>query len=71
MGTAGPGASHLCVGLADALSDYSPILVVSGQVPIHQVGYGGFQELDYHRLYKDLDILNHSMSSTRQTGKES
>src|SRR5262249_8902900 len=46
MGTAGPGASHLPIGVYDANADGAPLLAVSGQVPVHQVGSGGFQEID-------------------------
>jgi acetolactate synthase-1/2/3 large subunit len=42
--TAGPGATNLVTGIANAFADRQPILVVTGEAPTHIFGKGGLQE---------------------------
>ena len=44
--TSGPGATNVVTGLADALMDSIPIVVITGQVPTHLIGTDAFQEAD-------------------------
>src|SRR6201996_3234704 len=44
--TSGPGATNVVTGLADALRDSFPIVVITGQVPTHLIGTDAFQEPD-------------------------
>jgi acetolactate synthase, large subunit, biosynthetic type len=44
--TSGPGATNAVTGLADALLDSIPIVVISGQVATHLIGTDAFQECD-------------------------
>ncbi|WP_019833468.1 acetolactate synthase 3 large subunit [Sphingomonas sp. PR090111-T3T-6A] len=44
--TSGPGATNVVTGLADALLDSIPIVVITGQVPTHLIGTDAFQEAD-------------------------
>ena len=44
--TSGPGATNLVTGLADALMDSTPIVCISGQVPLKLLGSDAFQETD-------------------------
>ncbi|VVB17878.1 unnamed protein product [Arabis nemorensis] len=44
ISTSGPGATNLVTGLADALFDSIPLVVITGQVPRHMIGLGAFQE---------------------------
>jgi acetolactate synthase-1/2/3 large subunit len=44
--TSGPGATNAVTGLADALMDSIPIVVLSGQVATHLIGTDAFQECD-------------------------
>jgi len=44
--TSGPGATNLLTGLATAQADSSPMIAVTGQVPIHMIGKDAFQESD-------------------------
>ena len=44
--TSGPGATNAVTGLADALMDSIPIVVMSGQVPTFMIGNDAFQEAD-------------------------
>ena len=44
--TSGPGATNAVTGLADALLDSIPMVVICGQVPSHLIGTDAFQEAD-------------------------
>ena len=44
--TSGPGATNTLTGLADAMLDSTPIVVIAGQVPIGALGTDAFQEVD-------------------------
>jgi acetolactate synthase I/II/III large subunit len=44
--TSGPGATNAVTGIADALLDSIPIVVLSGQVATHLIGTDAFQECD-------------------------
>ena len=46
MVTSGPGATNCVTGIADAYMDSTPIVVISGQVPVHLIGNDAFQEAD-------------------------
>ena len=44
--TSGPGATNLLTGIATAHADSSPMIAVTGQVPINMIGKDAFQESD-------------------------
>ena len=44
--TSGPGATNTLTGVADAMIDSTPIVVIAGQVPITALGTDAFQEVD-------------------------
>jgi acetolactate synthase I/II/III large subunit len=44
--TSGPGATNAVTGLADAMMDSIPIVLLSGQVATHLIGNDAFQECD-------------------------
>jgi acetolactate synthase I/II/III large subunit len=44
--TSGPGATNAVTGLADAMMDSIPIVVLTGQVATHLIGNDAFQECD-------------------------
>ena len=44
--TSGPGATNTMTGVADAMMDSTPIVVIAGQVPISSLGTDAFQEVD-------------------------
>ncbi len=46
LATSGPGACNLVTGLADASSDSTPIVAITGNVPSHLLGRNAFQEAD-------------------------
>ncbi|MDR2920055.1 MAG: biosynthetic-type acetolactate synthase large subunit [Tannerella sp.] len=44
--TSGPGATNTITGIADAMMDSTPIVVIAGQVPSTLLGTDAFQEID-------------------------
>ncbi|MDR2148844.1 MAG: biosynthetic-type acetolactate synthase large subunit [Tannerella sp.] len=44
--TSGPGVTNTITGIADAMLDSTPIVVIAGQVPAHLLGTDAFQEVD-------------------------
>ena len=44
--TSGPGVTNTLTGIADAMLDSTPIVVIAGQVPISALGTDAFQEVD-------------------------
>jgi acetolactate synthase-1/2/3 large subunit len=44
--TSGPGATNAITGIANAYMDSTPIVVITGQVPLHLIGTDAFQEVD-------------------------
>lgn len=46
IATSGPGATNLVTGLATAMMDSSPIVAITGQVPVPAIGSDAFQETD-------------------------
>ena len=44
--TSGPGATNLVTGIATAQADSSPMIAVTGQVPLKMIGKDAFQESD-------------------------
>nr|WP_239588298.1 biosynthetic-type acetolactate synthase large subunit [Gracilibacillus alcaliphilus] len=46
VATSGPGATNLVTGIADAMIDSLPLIVITGQVAQSLIGSDGFQEVD-------------------------
>jgi len=44
--TSGPGATNAITGIANAYMDSTPIVVITGQVPLSLIGTDAFQEVD-------------------------
>ena len=44
--TSGPGATNILTGIATAQADSSPMIAVTGQVPVGMIGRDAFQESD-------------------------
>jgi len=58
VATSGPGATNLVTGIADAMIDSVPMVVITGQVPTPFLGTDAFQEVDV--LGITLPIVKHS-----------
>ena len=58
IATSGPGATNLLTGVADAMADSVPLLVITGQVASGLIGTDAFQETDVLGL--SLGVTKHS-----------
>jgi acetolactate synthase-1/2/3 large subunit len=58
VATSGPGASNLVTGIADAMLDSVPMVIITGQVPTTVMGTDAFQELDVFGM--TMPIVKHS-----------
>ncbi len=61
IATAGPGATNLITGVANAYADHLPVLVITGETPTHIFGKGGLQEssgeggsIDQNQLFQSI-----------------
>jgi acetolactate synthase-1/2/3 large subunit len=74
--TSGPGATNAVTGIADALMDSIPLVVITGQVPTHLIGTDAFQECDtvgitrpctkQNWLVKDVNDLSRTLHEAFQ-----
>ena len=63
--TAGPGATNLVTGIANAFADKQPVLAITGEAPTYIFGKGGLQEssgeggsIDQYALFKGITRYN-------------
>ena len=58
--TSGPGATNTITGIADALMDSTPMVVIAGQVPSPLLGTDAFQEVDdwHHATDHEMGLSN-------------
>ena len=54
LATSGPGATNLVTGIADANSDSTPIVAITGNVPSALLGKNAFQEVDIVSIVKPI-----------------
>lgn len=66
MGTVGPGSIHLLNGLYDAKKSHAPVLAISGQVPMAEMGSNFFQEVDNDSLFRDVAEFSRTVTSAEQ-----
>jgi len=52
--TVGPGALHLVNGLYNARKERSPVLAITGQIPVEHLGTDYHQEVDLTRVFEDI-----------------
>ena len=48
--TRGPGVANACIGLHTAFQGSTPLILLIGQVPHHQMEREAFQEIDYRQM---------------------
>ncbi len=65
ISTAGPGATNLVTGIANAYADKQPVLAITGEAPTYIFGRGGLQEssgeggsIDQLALFKGITRYN-------------
>ena len=70
LGIGGPGLCNMATAVAAAKTDGSPVLVLSGEVPLEMEGLGGFQDasqatIDDSAVMKPLTRLSATVASGR------
>jgi acetolactate synthase-1/2/3 large subunit len=65
--TSGPGATNAVTGIANAYMDSTPLVIITGQVPLKMIGTDAFQEIDtigitrpctkYNYIVRDVNEL--------------
>ena len=65
IATSGPGATNLVTGLATAMMDSSPIVAITGQVPIPAIGSDAFQETDVTGVTLPITKHNYLVTDVR------
>ncbi|MFO1463748.1 MAG: biosynthetic-type acetolactate synthase large subunit [bacterium] len=63
--TSGPGATNTVTGLATALMDSIPMVVISGQVPLPMIGNDAFQEADIVGITRPCTKHNYLVKDVR------
>ncbi len=60
IATAGPGATNLITGIANAYADKQPVLVITGEAPTYIFGKGGLQESSGEGgSFDQVDLFRH------------
>lgn len=59
LATSGPGATNMVTGIADANSDSTGIVAITGNVPSHLLGKNAFQEVDIVSVTKAITKRNY------------
>lgn len=63
LATSGPGGTNVITGLATAMTDSVPMVLLLGQVPSHLIGTDAFQEADLFSM--TMPVVKHSWRITR------
>lgn len=71
IATAGPGATNLITGIANAYADKQPVLIITGEAPTYIFGKGGLQEssgeggsFDQVALFKSITRYSKTVERT-------
>ena len=67
--TSGPGATNAVTGIADAMMDSIPLVVLTGQVPTHLIGSDAFQECDTVGITRHCSKHNYLVKDTAKLGE--
>lgn len=63
--TSGPGATNVITGIADALGDSVPIVVITGQVHTDGIGKDAFQEADMMGITMPITKYNYQIRDVK------
>ena len=67
--TSGPGATNAVTGIADALMDSIPMVVITGQVPTALIGTDAFQECDTIGITRHCTKHNYLVKDPARIGE--
>ena len=63
--TSGPGATNTITGIADAMMDSTPMVVITGQVGTHMLGTDAFQECDVVDITQPISKWSYQIRSAK------
>lgn len=63
--TSGPGATNTITGIADAMIDSTPMVVIAGQVGIQALGTDAFQEVDWVGLTQPVSKWSYQIRDAK------
>ena len=63
--TSGPGATNTLTGVADAMMDSTPVVIIAGQVSISQLGTDAFQEVDLVGVAQPISKWSYQIRSAK------
>ena len=63
--TSGPGATNTLTGIADAMIDSTPIVVIAGQTPTSMLGTDAFQEVDLVSITQPITKWSYQIRSAK------
>ena len=66
IATSGPGATNLVTGIAAAYLDSSPIVAITGNVPLNLIGKDSFQEVDIAGITMPVTKHNYIVKDIRE-----
>jgi len=66
--TSGPGATNTVTGIATAMLDSSPMVVITGQVSSPLIGYDAFQEVDMTGISLPITKHNYMVNNVKDLG---
>ncbi|MCR4693785.1 MAG: biosynthetic-type acetolactate synthase large subunit [Pseudobutyrivibrio sp.] len=67
--TSGPGATNTITGIADAYYDSIPMIIFTGQVPLHLIGNDAFQEVDIVGMTRSITKYGVTVRDRKDLGK--
>ena len=67
--TSGPGATNTITGIADAYYDSIPMVIFTGQVPLHLIGNDAFQEVDIVGMTRSITKYGVTVRDREDMGK--
>ncbi|SDB55033.1 acetolactate synthase, large subunit [Pseudobutyrivibrio sp. YE44] len=67
--TSGPGATNTITGIADAYYDSIPMVIFTGQVPLHLIGNDAFQEVDIVGMTRSITKFGVTVREREDLGK--
>ena len=64
--TSGPGLTNMVTPLTDAQNDSTPLIVLSGQVPLNSMGTDAFQECPATEITKSITKWNYCVTDVSE-----
>lgn len=64
--TSGPGLTNCVTGMLDATNDSTPLIVISGQVPLTTIGTDAFQECPATDITKSITKWNYCVKTVEE-----